>query len=240
MTDCLVGDSERAKTMTHEETVKQANGVRQNVGMEDVKRKAVCFWAGVQIVIGALLLAGTVYMAMSLLPKLRDGVGQIGEKLAAAAEAVREDNASYCEFVTNLSPLSESIGDVADNFDVIGREVVKMGRSLHFEVPVLKKINDVGDSVRNIGNDIQNAATTIRKERAVMDEFRNRVHPQNSKSINDAVEVLRDVSGLMQNGTVLEVYGWYICILGILLSVLFIMNGVVLIVLGKDAKGSTT
>ena len=226
--------------MRHEEAGKQSNEVRRGVASERKIVKTIHAWAGIQIAIGLLLLVGTVCFAVSILPKFRDGVGQIGEKLAAAAEAVREDNASYCEFVTNLYPLSESIGDVADNFDVIGREVVKTGRSLHFEVPVLKKINDVGDSVRNIGNDILNAATTIRKERAVMDEFRNRVHPQNSKSINDAVEVLRDVSGLMQNGAVSEVYGWYICILGILLSVLFIMNGVVLIVLGKDAKGSTT
>lgn len=229
--------NERTDNMTREEAVKRANEVRQGSRTEDVRCRAIRLWAGVQIVIGGLLLVGTAYMAMSLLPKLRNGVGQIGEKLAAAAEAVREDNEAYCEFATNLFSLSGSIGDVADNFDVIGREVVKTGRSLHFELPVLKNINDVGDSVRNIGNDILNVAAAIRKERAVMDGFRNRVHPQNSSSINDAAEVLTEVSDLMQNGSMVNAYGWYVVLLGVLLSVLFIMNGMMLLALGKDTKG---
>lgn len=217
--------------MTHDEVEK-----RVEKKMRGVRDNAICFWAGVQIVIGLSLLGGTVYLAMSLLPKIRDGVGQVSEKLAAAAEAVRENNKSYCEFANNLFCLSESIGDIAKNFDEIGSKVAEAGESLHFEIPVLRKVNDVGDSVRDIGNDIVEVAAAIRKERIVMDEFQNRVHPQNSRTIGDAADGLKAVSELMQNGSMMEIYGWYVCLLGALLSLLFIMNGVILLVVGKETK----
>ena len=195
--------------------------------------KAIYIWASIQIVIGLLLFVGTAYMATSFLPTFKNAVRQTGENLAEAATALRGNNAFYCASATNLFALSESMEDVARNFDVIGREVMKTGAKIHFDVPVLNKVNDVGNSVHAIGKDIINVATAIRKERKVIEDYRNVVHPQNSNALNDTAETLEDVSGLMQDGSAIDDFFLYICLLGGLLSFLFVMNGIMLVSTGN-------
>ena len=52
-------------------------------------RKAAYTLACVQIAIGLLLLGGTLYMATSLIPQVRDVFRQTSENLADAACAIR-------------------------------------------------------------------------------------------------------------------------------------------------------
>ena len=195
-----------------------------------MKVKAIYIWASLQIVIGLLLFAWTAYMATSFLPTIKNEVRQTGENLAEAASALRGNNAFYCASATNLFALGESMEDVAQNFDVIGRDVMKAGARIHFDVPVLNKVNDVGNSVHAIGEVIINVAAALRKERDVIEDYRNVVHPQNSNTLNDTAETLTDMSELMQDGAAIYGFLLYICLLGGLLSLLFVMNGTVLVV----------
>lgn len=195
--------------------------------------KAIYIWASIQIVIGLLLFVGTAYMVISFLPAIKNAVRQTGENLSEAATALRGNNAFYCASATNLFALSESMEDVARNFDVIGREVMNTGTMIHFDVPVLNKINDVGNSVQAIGKDIINVATAIRKEREAIADYRNVVHSRNSNALNDTAEMLKDVSELVRDGSAADVFSLYVCLIGGLLSLLFVMNGVVLVVAEK-------
>ena len=194
----------------------------------NIRVKAIYIWAGIQIVVGLSLFVGTTYMATSFLPTIKKAVRQTGENLSEAATALRGNNAFYCASATNMFALSESMEDVARNFDVIGREVMNTGAKIHFDVPVMNKVNDVGNSVYAIGKDIINVATSIRKEREVIDDYRNVAHPQNSNALNDTAETLEGVSRLMQTGSAVDVFSLYVCLLGGLLSLLFVMNGVIL------------
>ena len=196
--------------------------------------KAIYIWASIQIVIGLLLFVGTAYMATSFLPAIKNAARQTGENLAEAATALRGNNAFYCASATNLFALCESMTGVAHNFDVIGRDVMKMGTMIHFDMPLLNKLNDVGNSVHAIGKDIINVATAIRKERDVIEDYRNVVHPQNSNTLNDMAGTLTDLSGLLQDGSAADVFSLYVCMLGGLLSLLFVMNGTVLVVTEKS------
>ena len=63
-----------------------------------------------------------------------------------------------------------------------------------------------------------------------------RGHLKTCRSINDAAEGLKEVSKFMQNGPIAGIDGWYICLLGTLLSLLFIMNGVILLLYGIRQK----
>ena len=139
---------------------------------------------------------------------------------------MRGCNAFYCASATNLFALGESMEDVAQNFDVIGRDVMKTGAGIHFDVPVLNKVNDVGNSVHAIGAVIINVAAALRKERDVIEDYRNVVHPQNSNMLNDTAETLTDMSELAQDGSAIDDFLLYICLLGGLLSLLLVMNGV--------------
>ena len=194
-----------------------------------MKNKMIYIWSGLQIVIGILLLLGTTYMAMTFLPTVKDAVRQTGEHLAEAATALRGNNAFYCASATNLFTLGESMEDVAQNFDVIGRDVMKTGARIHFDVPVLNKVNDVGNSVHAIGEVIINVAAALRKERNVIEDYRNVVHPQNANTLNDTAGTLMDLSVFLQDGSAVDAFSLYVCILGGLLSLLFVMNGVILV-----------
>ena len=205
----------------------------------NMRVKAIYIWAGIQIVIGLSLFVGTTYMATSFLPTIKKAVRQTGENLSEAATALRGNNAFYCASATNLFAISESMEDVARNFDVIGREVMKTGAKIHFDVPVLNKVNDVGNSVHAIGIDILNVATAMRKEREVIEDYRNVVHPQNSNALNDTAETLEDVSGFMQDGSAIDGFLLYVCLLGVLLSLLFVMNGVILVLMSSLLGHST-
>ena len=194
----------------------------------NIRTKVVYIWAGIQIVAGVSLFVGTTYMATSFLPTIKKAVRQTGENLSEAATALRGNNAFYCASATNLFALSESMEDVARNFDVIGREVMKTGEKIHFDVPVLDKVNEIGYSVHAIGKDIINVAASIRKEREVIDDYRNVAHPKNSNVLNDTAETLEGLSGLMQDESAIDGFSLYVCLLGVLMSLLFVMNGVIL------------
>lgn len=194
-----------------------------------MRSKAIYVWAGIQIVIGLLLFAWTAYMAASFLPAIRNAVRQTGENLAEAATALGCCNAFYCASATNLFALGESMEDVAQNFDVIGRDVMNAGTRIHFDVPVLNKVNDVGNSVHAIGEVIINVAAALRKERDVIEDYRNVVHPQNSNTLNDTAETLTDMSELAQDGSSMDGILLYFCLLGGLLSLLFVINGIFLV-----------
>lgn len=195
---------------------------------ECMRSKAVYALACVQIAIGVLLFFGSVHMAFSVMPKVSDRVSQMGKTFADAAEAVRENNKTYNELATIVFSLSGILGDAASDVGVLGGEVTSLGRSLHFDIPVLDKINTTGYSVRNIGNYIVRFAAKFKEGVGAVDAFRYNVHPQNSRSVNDAAEALEEVSKLMLNGSKVEAYGGWICLLGVLLSLLFVMNGLVL------------
>ena len=168
-------------------------------------------------------------MTTSFLPAIRNAVRQTGENLAEAATALRGCNAFYCASATNLFALGESMEDVAQNFDVIGRDVMKTGAGIHFDVPVLNKVNDVGNSVHAIGAVIINVAVALRKERDVIEDYRNVVHPQNSNMLNDTAETLTDMSELAQDGSSMDGILLYFCLLGGLLALLFVINGIFLV-----------
>ena len=148
-----------------------------------------------------------------------------GKSLADAAEAVREDNKTYNEVVTIVFSLREFIGDNAQDIGAFGNQVVSTGLRLHL------------DCIRDIGTSIVRGVATLRKGLGVVDEFRDNAHPQNSRSINDAAAALDEVSKLMLNGSKVETYGGWVCRVGVLVSLLFVMNGLVLLVIGNNNSG---
>ena len=204
--------------------------------------KVLSLWSGVQIAMGVALLVGTVGMAVSVLPRLGSVFGRAGESLSESARALEEISETYCGFATNMFVLAGNIDVVANQFDAVGRSVVKTGQMFHFDLPLLGKVNGIGESVCNIGNNVRRAATAIRNERNVIVKFRDNGHRMTENSFKDAVSILNEFSELMRTGDLMCAYGWYVCLLGVMLSLLFIMNGVILLAIkdlvpagGKDS-----
>ena len=194
-----------------------------------MKNKVICFWSVVQILIGLLLLGGTVFVSTAVMPKIRANVAMVGDKVSDAADAIRAVNASYCQSATNLFNAAENLAEVSKTLGQIGWNLKETGRSLHFDVPVVKQLNGVGDSVTEIGKGIVNVSVSIRTQSNIIRGYRSDGHEKTSLLLADSAKMLDDVAVLLKNSRSMNAYDWFVCVFGALVSLLFIMNGLVLV-----------
>lgn len=193
-----------------------------------MKSKTIYVWSGVQIVIGVLLLFGTAYMAISVLPNVKSSVRQTSKTFAETAYALKGIKETYCESSEILFSLTESLKDLPDELETISRNVTGMGRNFKFDIPILEKLNWVGVSMCSIGEKIDCVAEAIREQRDKIGEYQKTYHSQSCDALNDAVQTVDDIAKHVGDDRAFDVYCGYICLLGGVVSLLFITNGVVL------------
>ena len=198
-----------------------------------MKNKVICFWSVVQILIGLLLLGGTVFVSTAVMPKIRANVALVGDKVSDAADAIRAVNASYCQSATNLFNAAENLVEVSKTLGQIGWNLKETGRGLHFDVPVVKQLNGVGDSVTEIGKGIVNVSVSIRTQSNIIRGYRSDGHEKTSLLLADSAKMLDDVAVLLKNSRSMNAYDWFVCAFGALVSLLFIMNGLVLVSIAR-------
>lgn len=201
-----------------------------------MKNKVICFWSVVQILIGLLLLGGTVFVSTAVMPKIKANVAMVGNKVSDAADAVRAVNASYCQSATNLFNAAENLVEVSKTLGQIGWNLKETGRSLHFDVPVVKQLNGVGDSVTEIGKGIVNVSVSIRTQSNIIRGYRSDGHEKTSLLLADSAKMLDDVAELLKNSRSMNAYDWFVCVFGALVSLLFIMNGLVLVSIARPHR----
>lgn len=201
-----------------------------------MKNKVICFWSVVQILIGLLLLGGTVFVSTAVMPKIRANVAMVGDKVSDAADAIRAVNASYCQSATNLFNAAENLVEVSKTLGQIGWNLKETGRSLHFDVPVVKQLNGVGDSITEIGKGIVNVSVSIRTQSNIIRGYRSDGHEKTSLLLVDSAKMLDDVAELLKNSRSMTAYDWFVCTFGALVSLLFIMNGLVLVSIARTRR----
>ena len=201
-----------------------------------MKNKVICFWSVVQILIGLLLLGGTVFVSTAVMPKIRANVAMVGDKVSDAADAIRAVNASYCQSATNLFNAAENLAEVSKTLGQIGWNLKETGRSLHFDVPVVKQLNGVGDSVTEIGKGIVNVSVSIRTQSNIIRGYRSDGHEKTSMLLADSAKMLDDVAAMLKNSRSMNAYDWFVCVFGALVSLLFIMNGLVLVSIARTRR----
>lgn len=201
-----------------------------------MKNKVICFWSVVQILIGLLLLGGTVFVSTAVMPKIRANVAMVGDKVSDAADAIRAVNASYCQSATNLFNAAENLVEVSKTLGQIGWNLKETGRSLHFDVPVVKQLNGVGDSITEIGKGIVNVSVSIRTQSNIIRGYRSDGHEKTSLLLVDSAKMLDDVAELLKNSRSMTAYDWFVCVFGALVSLLFIMNGLVLVSIARPHR----
>ena len=201
-----------------------------------MRSKVICCWSVVQILIGFLLLGGTVFLSTSVLPGIRANVAMVGDKVSDAADALRAVNASYCQSATNLFNAAENLADVSKTLGQIGWNLKETGRGLHFDVPVMKQLNGVGDSVREIGRGIVNVSVSILTQSNIIRGYRSDGHAKTALLISDSAKMLDDVAVLLKSSRSMTAYDWFVCAFGALVSLLFIMNGLVLLSIARPYR----
>ena len=93
-----------------------------------MKRILVKFAAALQIVVGALLLVGTVGLATTAYRTVLDESEQLAENLSAAAEALESLHTTYEQSATSLFGLTEAMDDVSTKLVVVSGAILETGR----------------------------------------------------------------------------------------------------------------
>ena len=193
-----------------------------------MKSKTIYVWSGVQIVIGVLLLLGTAYMALSVLPKFKDVASSLGSAVDGASASLTAVNDTYSKSETNLFDTIRTLEDFSDRFNEIGKSVLDAGGIL-LDAPLLKKpLNGIGENICGAGRDIMKFGANIREQSKLLDNCVKDVHPHATASLSEASMVLKNFSILLNDSQAMHAYGLYICLLGVVVSLMFIMNGAVL------------
>jgi len=194
-----------------------------------MRRKVVYLGASVQILIGLLLLCGAVFVQTVILPQIKGKVCEIGDKVSEAAEALRAADAAYCQSATNLFSAAENLVQTSSALGSIGWNLKETGRGLHFKVAVLNQINGLGDNICEIGSGVVNIACAIRAQGNIVKDYKNGVHVRVSGLLLDYAATLDDVARMLKDSRAVSVYDWFVCAVGVLVSLLFITNGLILI-----------
>ena len=194
-----------------------------------MKNKVIGFWSVVQILIGLLLLGGTVFVSTAVMPKIRSNVALVGDKVSDAADALRAVNASYCQSATNLFAAAENLRQVSTTLGTIGWNLKETGRSLHSDVPLLKQINGVGNSINEIGKGLVNVSCAILAQSNIIRDYRSVGHVKTSALLADYSVMLDDLSRTLKESQSVCTYAWLVCAFGGAVSLLFVMNGFILI-----------
>lgn len=196
--------------------------------MNNMRAKSIYIWSGVQIVIGALLLLGTAYMAIVVLPRFKANASQMEGSVVDAAKAVKAANVACSESGANLVSLTRTLEDVANRFDEVGDTVSIAGGKLHSDLPGLKALNGVGKSICGVGKDVANIAANIREQSKLFNNYLKDGHPHLTASLSEASMVLDGISSRLKDGQEIFVCGLFLCFLGFVVSLLFITNGIIL------------
>ena len=194
-----------------------------------MRNRTVYFWSGIQIAVGLLMLCGTVIVSAAVLPRIRSEVEQVGNWVSDAAEALRAVNASYCQSATNLFSAAENLAQVSSTLGGIGWNLKETGRSLHSDVPLLKQINGVGNSINEIGKGLVNVSCAILAQSNIIRDYRSVGHVKTSALLADYSVMLDDLSRTLKESQSVCTYAWLVCAFGGAVSLLFVMNGFILI-----------
>ena len=95
-----------------------------------MKQTLVKIVAALQIVVGVLLLVGTVGLTTTAYRTVRDESEQLAANLSASAEALESLRATYEQSATSLFGLTEAMDDVSAKLVVVSGAISETGRRL--------------------------------------------------------------------------------------------------------------
>ena len=212
----------------------------------NMKRTIVKIVAALQIGIGGLLLVGTIALSLTAYRTVRNESEQLVANLSAAADALESLRALYAQSANNLFGLTDSMDDVAGKLGEVSESVSETGRRfLEYgnveKTSIINKLNpfkewfrNSGEKLKDVGKDVVSVSAVLKEQSRTIKEYRADGHKKTMLAMSETVESLRHVMQMLEDGDHSAVL-WcgFVCILGFCVSMLFIMNGVFLIVAGR-------
>ena len=116
-----------------------------------MKRTIAKIAAGLQIVVGALLLGGTVCLTGSAYRTIREESGQLSANLAAAGDALESACGTYAQSATNLFALAGTMEQIGGTLVNVSEKVSDTGRLFKEQAELCLKFSNPTNWLENDG-----------------------------------------------------------------------------------------
>ncbi len=226
-----------------------------------MKRTIARIAAVLQIVVGALLLGGTVCLTGSAYRTIREESGQLSANLAAAATALESARGTYAQSATNLFALTGTMDDVGVKLGAVAGKISdtgklfeeqadkildhldsRVGKAAAFLIPIVEKLHSIaawckssGEKLQEIGSDVSSVAGSIEGQGKAIEDYRDNGHEKSLAVMAETAESLRRAEAIL-NGNSAERWCGFVCVLGFCVSMLFFANGALMFAFAKEER----
>ena len=226
-----------------------------------MKRTIAKIAAVLQIVVGTLLLGGTVCLTGSAYRTIREESGQLATNLAAAAAALESARGTYAQSATNLFALTGTMNDVGGKLDGVAGKISdtgklfkelsekllapldnKVGKMAANWFPIVERFQSIaswgknsGEKLQDIGNDVSSVATALQGQGKAIEDYRDNGHEKSLAVMAETAESLRHAEAIL-NGNSAERWCGFVCVLGFCVSMLFFANGALMFAFAKEER----
>lgn len=215
--------------------------------------------AVMQIVVGALLLGGTVCLTGSAYRTIWEESGQLSANLAAAADAIVSARETYAQSATNLFALTGTMDDVGGKLGGMAGKLSATGELfldisekakqkldpldkawIKAMVPLVETVLSIaerceksGKILSDVGKDVSSVATALQGQGRAIDEYRDNGHEKSLAAMAETAESLRHAEAILNRNSA-ERWCGFVCVLGFCVSMLFFANGALMLALARE------
>ena len=210
-----------------------------------MKQTLVKIVAALQIVVGVLLLVGTVGLTTTAYRTVRDESEQLAANLSASAEALESLRATYEQSATSLFGLTEAMDDVSAKLVVVSGAISETGRRFSEygkveESPLLSMLKPFtewfkssGEKLKEVGRDVRAVSVALSGQSEAIKTYRADGHDKTMDAITKTAESLRHAMQMLGNGNSAARWCGFVCLLGFCVSMLFFANGILLFLFAR-------
>lgn len=210
-----------------------------------MKQTLVKIVAVLQIVVGVLLLIGTVGLTTTAYRTVRDESEQLAANLSASAEALESLRATYEQSATSLFGLTEAMDDVSAKLVVVSGAISETGRRFSEygkveESPLLSMLKPFtewfkssGEKLKEVGRDVRSVSVALSGQSEAIKTYRADGHDKTMDAITKTAESLRHAMQMLDNGNSAARWCGFVCLLGFCVSMLFFANGMLLFLFAR-------
>ena len=210
-----------------------------------MKRILVKVVAALQVVVGALLLVGTIGLTTTAYRTVREESEQLAANLSAAAESLESLRTTYEQSAMSLFGLTEAMDDVSAKLVVVSGAISETGgrfasfatdeESLLMSVlkPFTEWFKSSGHKLKEVGRDVRSVSVALSGQSEAIKTYRADGHDKTMDAITKTAESLRHAIQMLDNGNSAARWCGFVCLLGFCVSMLFFANGMLLFLFAR-------
>lgn len=209
------------------------------------KRIIVAIVAVLQLILGALLLTGTIGITLTAFQTVRNESAQLADNLTTAADALESSREAYMQSASSLFGLTDAMDDVGGKLVDVSEAILEVGRRFTNYgktedsawygkvLPFTEWFRNSGERLKEVADDVESVSKALSGQSQAIKNYRENAYEKSLAAISKSVDSLRRSAQILDGGRSAKLWWGFVCILGFCVSMLFFANGILLMILAK-------